>query len=96
MRKLTYEDGKGRKFLVEVPDNAPESHAKMGVRIGPPDLAALALPLATEVRLNNALFTRGLFTKGDLHGRRTEMFAALQAAYRADVQVLDTLYEGAT
>lgn len=96
MRRTTFEDSKGRKFLVEVPDNAPESHAKMGVRVGPPDLASLNMPLATEVRLNNALFERGLFTKGDLQGRRQEMFAALQAAYRADVQVLDILYEGAT
>lgn len=94
MRRTTYEDAKGRKFLVELPDSAPDTHAKMGVRVGPPDLSKLELPVAVEVRLNNALFARGLYTRGDLIGRRQELFAALQSAYKTDVQVLDTLYEG--
>lgn len=96
MRRLPYEDAKGRKFIVELPDDAPDAHAKMGVRIGPPDLANLGLPSAVEVRLNNALFARSLFTKQDLQGRRQELFAALQSAYKTDVQVLDSLYEGVT
>lgn len=96
MRRVVFEDAKGRKFLTEIPDDAPDTHAKMGVRIGPPELSSVGLPLAVEVRLNNALFARGLFTKSDLRGKKQELFAALQSAYATDVQVLDTLYEGAT
>ena len=81
-------------FLVEVPDDAPESAAKMGVKIGPPDLEPLQLPTRVEVALNNQLFQRGLLTKRDLIGRRHELVAALQSAYKVDVNLLDTVYEG--
>lgn len=94
MRRTKYEDSKGRKFLVEIPDDAPDTHAKMGVPIGPPDLAPLQLPMRVEVALNNALFDRGLYTKRELVGRRQELIGALQAALKLDVQMLDMVYEG--
>lgn len=92
MRRLTYEDNKGRKFLVEVPDNAPDSHAKMGVRVGPPDLSSLDLPVKMEVALNNQLFDRGLITRNDIRFRMQELLASLQAAFAIDVQTLEALY----
>lgn len=93
-RRVTYEDSKGRKYLVDIPDDAPDSHAKLGAPVGPPDLKPLNLPLQIEVRLNNQLYDRGLFAKEDLRHRRAELFAALQAALSIDVNVLDSLFEG--
>lgn len=94
MRIVTFKDAQGRKFLVEVPNDAPESHAKLGVRLGPPDLSELKLPLSLEVRLNNALFDRGLIRRGDVRRRLPELIAAWQSVLRVDASILMNLYEG--
>lgn len=92
MRETVYEDMDGRKFKVQIPDDAPDSHARLGIVIGPPDLSELDLPLAVEVRLNNQLFNRGLFRKGDIRRRREELAAALAATLRLDIQTLEGVY----
>lgn len=89
-RRVEYKDKNGYKFLVEIPAGAAPEMAKHGVVIGPPDLSELGLPKAVEVRLNNALYDRRLFTRRDL--KRDDLFAALQGAYRVDVTTLDNLY----
>lgn len=94
MKKVVHKDKKGRLFYVNIPDDAPESHASMGIPIGPPDLSDLGLPIATEVRLNNELFNRGLLIRKDVKSRPIEVFAALQSAFRVDAAAITNLYEG--
>lgn len=93
MRHIERTDAQGRKFLVALPDNAPDSHAQYGVVIGPPDLSELKLPMQMEVRLNNALFARKLFTRIDVRRRKQELLAVWQSVLQADVQTLASVYE---
>lgn len=81
-------------YLVELPDHAPDSDAHLGILVGPPYLESLNLSDAVRVRLNNELYARGLFTKNDVKSRTSEVFAALQAAFKVDVARLLNLYEG--
>ena len=87
-----YTDEEGRRWKVKAPlgSSAP---ASMGIPVGPPDISDLGLPFDVSVRLHNQLFNRGLFTKRDLRGRGQEVFAAVQAAYRVDVQAVTALYQ---
>lgn len=94
MKTTTYVDPDGRKFAVQLPDDAPNDHAQYGVRVGPPDLGDLNLPLALEVRLNNGLFNRKLLTRADVRKRKQELFAVWQAALHVDSTTLLSLYEG--
>lgn len=92
MRDVDYTDDQGRSWRVRVPDDCPADRFPEGIPIGPPALASLGLPLEVEVRLHNQLFGRGLLTRRDVLRRSGDVFAALQAAYRVDVQTLQTLY----
>jgi hypothetical protein len=92
MRELEYEDREGRRFLVWLPEGVPDSEAAKGVRIGPPDLASLGLPVPVEVRLNNELFHRRLFRVGDAKGRRQDVIGALMAALSLDAGRIVDLY----
>lgn len=96
MKQVKYTDHLGRVFLSELPDNAPDEHAALGAIVGPPDLSELNLPLDMEVRLNNSLYARGLFTSQDLRRRRGELLAVWQSVLQVDVVKLVNLYEGAT
>lgn len=77
MRQVSYEDDKGRLWMVSLPDNVPDSDASMGIPIGPPPLESLGLPEDIEVALHNQLFHRGLLTAKDLKKRRGEIISAL-------------------
>lgn len=92
MKVVTHIDEVGRKFSVELPDNAPPEHAKFGVLLGPPDLSSLGLPLDLEVRLNNALHARGLLALRDLRRRRGELLAVWQSVLSTDIARLTSLY----
>ena len=92
MRETTFTDNMGRKWLVTLPDDAPDVAASMGPRIGPPPLDELGLPTDIEVRLHNQLHDRGLFTLRDALKRRIEVFAALQAAFRVETEAIISLY----
>lgn len=92
MRKVIYETPEGHKYKVLLPDDAPDSHAEFGVVIGPPDLSELGLPLELEVRLNNALFNRGLLTLQDVRRRRLELIAAWQSVLAVDANKIMELY----
>lgn len=76
----------GFKYRVVVPDDAPEETWQYGVRVGPPDLNMLGLPLSIELRLNNELFNRRMFTAVDIRKRYAEVEASLRAALATDVQ----------
>jgi hypothetical protein len=84
MRYATWLDLHGRKFLVMLPDSAPDEHIEHGIVLGPPDLTTLDLPRGMEVRLHNMLYERGLIVRRDFERRPQEVVAALQAAFRVD------------
>lgn len=86
MKELIYTDSLGRKFLVRLPKNRPDSDAKFGIVIGPPLLSGLALPVHVEIALHNELFNRGLLTLNDVRKRRSEIVNALQKALAIDAQ----------
>lgn len=93
MRSIEYKDELGRKFLVGVPDDAPDEHARYGLIIGPPDLSDLKLPLDMEVRLNNALYARKLLTRADVRRRKQELLAVWQSVLQVDAGLLAAVYE---
>lgn len=93
LKQVTYIAKDGTKTEVLVPADASAAQYAMGVPIGPPDLGSLELPKEVRVRLNNQLWARKLFTMSDVRRRRQELFAALQAAFRVDTDVLVNLYE---
>ena len=89
---IEYIDDEGRKLLVALDDDAPDSEAYMGVVIGPPDLTELNLPLHIEIKLNNELFDRGLLTAKDVKGKHQNLFSVIQATYKADVVALSNIF----
>lgn len=93
MKQLDYTDPDGYRYRVLIPEGSPASHAHMGVRVGPPDLATLNLPSHIERRLNNELFSRGLITVADVRRRPGDVQAAVMAAMKADAQTVMALYE---
>ena len=86
-RDVTYEDEDGRVFSVLLPPNAPDSQARSGILLGPLlDLAELGLPLATEIRLHNALQSRGVLTYEDARRSPELVQSALMAALKMDAR----------
>ncbi len=90
--QVAYEDEDGLWRVVLMPEGSDESIYHMGIEVGPPDLSSLDLPGAVKVRLHNELFRRRLLTRADLRGRGMEVFAAVQAAYKADAAAVTALY----
>lgn len=77
--------------MVRVPDGY-EDEPEKGIVIGPPDIGILGLPLEYEVKLNNQLYDRKLFTLADVRYRPDEIGAALRAVFRVDVLKIKSLY----
>lgn len=92
MRQVLHVDHYGRKTLYAIPNDAPDHHATMGIFIGPPSLEKLNLPLEIEVRINNALFDRGIITQRDVERKPNEVNAAIQSALKIDAQAVAALY----
>lgn len=92
MRQVKHTDDKGRIQVVLIPDDAPDSHATLGIPVGPPSLAALGLPEEIETRLHNQLVARNLLTVADVKARRSDVFGALQKALGVDVNRVVTCY----
>lgn len=82
----------GRKYRVQVPDNAPKHLWNAGVVIGPPDLSGLGLPQEIEKRLHNELHARGLITSKDVKKRMHDVHGALQSALHVDAARIVELY----
>ncbi len=91
LERVEFKDEQGRKYLVEVPDGFADM-AEAGIVFGPPDLSELELPLEMEVKLNNQLYDRKLFTLADVRRRPEEIRAALMAILRIDVRRIKSLY----
>jgi len=93
MKQVEYTDERGRKYLVTLPDNVPDSEADKGVLIGPPDVAdALGLhePLAT--RIHNELFTNKLWNVHIVRKQPKLLFGILQRVLKIDVHRLMSAY----
>ncbi len=89
--KVEYMDDEGRKFLVQVPEGHEDS-PESGILIGPPSVEPLDLPLEYEVKLNNQLYDRNLYTLADVRQRPEEIRAALMAVLRLDTLGIRSLY----
>jgi hypothetical protein len=87
MKQVTYTDGKGKKYEVNIPDNVPDSEASKGIVIGPPDLQ-LDLPPELDVRLHNQLHSRGILTLSDALKSRQNLYNALLATFGVDVDTI--------
>lgn len=94
MQQLEYKTPDGFKYQVLLPDGESQKNAKLGIRVGPPDLTSLGLPKEVEKRLNNALYDRGLLTRQDARRRPAEILAAWQSALQADVTRVLDVYKG--
>lgn len=94
MRELAYQDNDGRKFRVLIPEGCPDDHAKFGIILGPPDLSSLGMTKDIEVRLNNQLYDRRIFTFQDSVVRKRDVLAALQSTFAVDVEKIINLYRG--
>lgn len=92
MRETTYEDGEGRLWRVRLPDGVPDEMAEQGVRIGPPPLTSLRLPLEAEVRLHNQLYHRRILTERDARGRLPDIVSAIMATFKIDAGRIAALY----
>ena len=87
-RAVTHTDAEGRMSKVLIPDKAPDSNARYGIPVGPPDLSLLKLPKDTEVRLHNELFNRGILTYADAKKKRNDVVAALQRVLAVDADAI--------
>ena len=93
MRVVEYEKN-GRRYLVQLPNEAPDSDAEKGIPVGPPNIDDLiSLPEPFSTRLHNELFARRIFTLNDTMKNQNEVRAALHAAFRIDVQVIQEAYQ---
>jgi hypothetical protein len=92
MRQARHTDDKGRIHVVLLPDDAPDSHAALGIPVGPPSLKSLGLPEEIETRLHNQLVARRILTAADAKAHRTDVFGALQKALSVDINRVITCY----
>ena len=77
---------------MEVPEDYQDM-PQAGIRIGPPEIEGLGLPLEYEVKLNNQLYNRKLFTLADVRRRPEEIKASLHAIFKIDVGQIINLYK---
>lgn len=76
-------------YKVAVPDDAPESSYKYGLRIGPPDFEDM-LGTVLGTKLHNELYHRGLITERDVMSHTDWVLGAWQSVLKSDVsQIID-------
>lgn len=93
MRQIEYQDERGRKYLVRLPDDAPDSDAEKGVPIGPPDIVdELELPEPFATRLHNELFNNRLWGLDIIRKRPKILFGILQRLLKVDVHMIINAY----
>lgn len=96
MRQVEYRDNDGRLYAVMLPDGSPDSHAHMGIRVGPPAIRfGDGLMSAIAVSLHNELYHRRIYTEADARARLADVGQALRAAlHRGALEIAD-LYAAA-
>lgn len=90
--QVEHTDADGRKSIRRVPQDMPTTDYGLGILVGPPPLESTGLPERIQIKLNNELFNRRLITFQDVRRRPQDLFAALQATFKQDVQKLQQLY----
>lgn len=92
MRRVSYTDPDGRKWVTEIPNDAPDSHANMGIVVGPPEIAVDGWPEDLCIRVQNALVDRGILTWDDFRRRRKEAVGAVNGSLGSMVTKVETIY----
>ena len=92
MRRAQYTASDGRVFVTAIPEAAPDTHADIGVPIGPPDLSTLKLPDDWTVRLQNALVAHGILTYEDYRRNPMAVRGAINSAMREQLRELEAIY----
>jgi hypothetical protein len=89
VRAVDYTDDKGRNYRVNLPNDAPDQDAPMGIPVGPPDVVDyLGLPEPLATRLHNLLHEKGLWDVATLRKRPGALTGIWQQALRMDVNRL--------
>ena len=89
---VEYTDAEGLRTMRRVPADMYKEDWGMGILVGPPPLDTLGLPERIQTKLNNELVNRRLITYADVRKRPQDLFAALQATFKTDVQTLQRLF----
>ena len=92
MKEAHYTDKAGRMWATQLPDNAPDTDAELGLPLGPPSLEGLNLPEELEVRLHNQLYHRRIFTYSQAKADKLNVQAAMQATLKLDVLHIVEIY----
>lgn len=92
MRPVDWTDYDGRTWRSLIPEAQPDSSAPYGVPVGPPDLSSLGLPDSLTTRLHNELHRRQLWSWPILKHRRTDLEAAIRAAYSLSTASIVAVY----
>lgn len=96
LRRVTYTDDMGRKWVADLPEGWPDDLASAGLPVGPASLEALGLPLEWELRLHNELVARNLLTHADVASRPQDVEAALRAVLRVGAREITELFRVAS
>lgn len=93
MRLVDYEDERGRKYRVELPDSAGDEEAQLGIPVGPPpivDFLGIQEPLATQ--LHNELHRRGIWNEKIIRKNPGALLGAIQAVMQVNSQIIHKAY----
>lgn len=97
MKRVTYTDERGRKYLVRLDDNIPDEEAHLGIPLGPPNIVdELGLPEPFATRLHNILFARQLWSIKEVNRQKNSLQGVLQSALNVDIQILHAAYDAAS
>lgn len=93
-RRVEWVDSVGRRWVTQIPDDAPDGYAQSGLPVGPISLESLGLPLEWEVRLHNELVGRDMLTLADVEmpGGREKLAGAVRALVKFGAHELAMLY----
>jgi uncharacterized membrane protein len=94
MKQVEYIDPKGRKYLRMVENAESEEMFQYGINIGPPEgiVDGLGLPDKIATELHNQLYQRKLWNIKDINKNPKAVFAALQASFRINQQMIVNAY----
>jgi uncharacterized membrane protein len=94
MKKVEYIDPRGRKYLVLVENNESDEMLQYGIKVGPPEdiVDELGLPEDKATELHNQLYNRKLWSMKEVNRNPKAIFAALQAVFRVNQQMIVNAY----
>ncbi len=92
VKPVKFTDPSGRQFVTAIPDDAPDSHADMGVPIGPPDLSELKPPADWSLQVQNGLADAGILTYKDFRRNRMAVRGVLNRVMNDQIRELEAIY----